>query len=998
MLIFVVVVVGVLYMALRIPSVQTKVAQKAAEIISETIDHQVTVGNVDIEFFKSVVLDSVRVLDRQKKTLFYIGKAEVDIGFFQLFHTEQVRIPLFSGRELTFPTIRFSPNRLDINSLTLTNPEANLIQYKGTDSLNMSTFIQSLNNLITTDTAQAKNPFQFKIDEVVIKNGHFTYHDYNEPFDAYGVDYDHLDLERINGRFSELNIKGDTLQGLITNLSTQDKRSGTYLKDLDTRMTYAPTFWEWDKLNLRVNNSHLANFVRFDYRRFGNFVDFNDSVQVTANFDSTYVTSDDVSMFAAVLKDWDEKVLLSGSVEGKTNSFRAKDVDIKYGQYTHIKGDVSADGLPDFRNTFADLSLTGSTINARDLKRYIPKEAYEIAARAGTIKLAGDFTGFYNDFVANGTFHTPLGNLVSDVNLKFDKQNSNHSSYSGYVKTTGFDLGGLIGDRSVVKQVALDGRVKGSGFSLSSARLQLDATIKAINLYNYNYRNIVVDAELSREIFDGDISIKDPNLALTASGKINLQNNRQVFDLNTRLTRADLKALGLTNQQVYLSTDAEVDFTGIQLDEISGTATFENTQLSYGDKNVAIDSLVVVSHFHDGIRELHVGSELLALRAGGNFQYTTLFQDLETLYEEYWLNFRNDPVALANYYRRKPAAPPTPYEVELDVLFRQITPVLQAFAPNVALSDFTHVEGSFRNGPTAILSLVGTVDTVFVGKNEFYQNRVDFTSSKLWNSPDVLANAVVTSERQKLSGAGATENLYVEGVWSDRLIRFSSNIAQTGTTNQANISGDVLFQQEDIQIVFNQSQVRVLDKVWTISPNNTIVFDAGAVNFNNITFSNGPQSINLAGVLSRNPQDQITVSIANFQLENLNPLLPDKISGLLNGEMQLRDLYQNVIMASRITVDSFMMDNLLIGNIAGTTSWDNTRDLLQVDVGISRDAQKVLSLTGTFNPAGQKEELDLLAVMDDTQIRIIEPLLKTIISDMGGTMAGRVRITGRLMA
>lgn len=990
------VLVGVLFIALRIPSVQTRVAQKAAEVISETIDHNVSVAGVDIKFFKSVVLDSVRVLDRQQKTLFYIGQAEVDIAFFQLFQSDRLRIPLYPGRELSLLMIRFQPNRLDIASLILRNPEANLIQYKGSDSLNMSTFIQSLSRLITTDTAQAKNPFQFKINEVVIQGGHFTYHDYNEPFAAYGIDYDHLDLERINGRFSDLNITGDTLQGLITNLTAQDKRSRTFLKDLDTRMTYAPTFWEWDKLNLRVNNSHLAKFVRFDYKRFGNFTEFNDSVQVTADFDSTYVTSDDVSMFAEVLKDWDEKVLLSGKVKGKTTNFNAQDVDIRYGEFTHITGDISADGLPDFRNTFADLELGPSTINARDLRRYIPKHAYPIAARAGTIKLKGEFTGFYNDFVANGSFNTPLGNLVSDINLKFDKKNANHSSYKGYVKTGGFDVGGLLGDRSVIKKVSIDGRVQGSGFTMSTAHLQLDATINAINLYDYNYRNIVIDAELSREVFNGDFRIKDPNLTLSATGEINLQNNKQVFDLNARLNRADLRALGLTKQHVILQTNASVDFQGVELDKISGSADFKNTRLSYGGKQVDIDSLAVVSHFHDGIRELHLGSEVMALRAGGNFQYTTLFRDLQTLYEEYRLNFRNDPVALANYYRRKPATAPAPYEVELDVLLRQVNPVLHAFAPDVSLSDFSRVEGSFRNGSTAILSLVGEIDTVLYGKNQFYQNRVEFTSSKLWNSPDVLANAIVTSERQNMGGAGNTENLYVEGVWNERLISFSSNIAQSGTTNRANISGDVVFEQESIKIVFNRSNIQVLDKVWTISPANTIVFDGGTVNFNNITFSNGPQSINLYGALSRNPQDLLTVNLTDFRLENLNPLLTDKINGRLNGEVQLRDVYHNIVLNTRLTVDSFMIDNLFIGHIAGTTDWDNRRGLMNVEVGITREDQKVLALTGTYNPSGGNQQLDLLAVMDDTQIKLVEPLLKTIISDMGGTMDGRVRISGKL--
>ncbi|QHL86155.1 hypothetical protein GU926_01305 [Nibribacter ruber] len=994
--ILVLVLVGGLMLALRFPSVQTKVAQKAASILSETIHHQVTVGSVDIEFFDSVILHDVRVLDRQKKTLFYVGTLDADISMFSILNPQRREVQLWPGSKKLVLFKNAHPNRLYISSLTLTNPEANLIQYKGSDSLNMSSFIKSLSNLITKDTAKQSAPFDFKIDQIVLKNGLFTYHNYNLPRTDYGLDYKHMDLENINGSFSGIQIVGDTIHALVTSLTTKDRRSGTYLKDLDTRMTYAPTFWEWDKLNLRVNGSHLAKYVRFDYQRFGNFVDFNDSVKVTANFDSTYVTTDDIGLFAPVLKDWNEKVLLSGQVKGYVNQFQAKNVDIRYGQNTHITGDISADGLPDFKNAFVDLHLGPSSINARDLRKYIPKKPYDIAARAGTIKLAGEFTGFYNDFVANGNFNTALGKFVTDINLKFNKDDAEHASYRGYLQTGGFDVGGLIGDRSVIKTVAMNGRVQGSGFTLETAHLNLDATINAINLNNYNYRNIVVDGALSKQLFKGDFTIKDPNLAVAATGTINLQNNQQIFDLDSHITKIDLRALGFTNQNVVLTTDADVNFNGLKLDAIHGTAVFKNSVLRYDGKEVKVDSVSIVSHFHDGIRELHIGSEVLALTAGGNFQYTTLFNDLKTLYREYELNFRNDPVALANYYRQKKSVPPAQYEVDLDVRLRHFNPVLHAFAPDISISDFSNLEGTFRNGPTAILSLVGDVDTVLVGENAFYQNNIEFTSSKLWNSPDVLANAVVTSERQLLQGAGNTNNLYVEAVWNERRINFSSNIAQTGTTNRANISGDVSFERNDVKVVFNRSNINLLDKQWNISPNNTIIFNRNGIRFDNVTVSYGPQSVNLFGMISRNPQDQLNVQITNFRLENLNPLLPTKLDGRLTGELLLRDVYNQPGLSTTMQVDSFMMDDIYIGNIAGVSAWDNTKKYLDVNLGISRGAQKVLNLTGTYTPSAPTNELDLLAVMDDAQLKLVEPLLKTIMSDLGGTMDGRVRISGKL--
>lgn len=973
-LILAMVLVAALMVALRYPSVQTRVAQKAAETLSETIDHQVTIGSVDIDFFKSVILDEVRVLDRTGNTLFYIGQAEVDIGLYSI----------------------FNPKRLHVSSLTLRNLEANLVQRKGSDSLNMSTFITALGNLITQDTVQSKKPFEFSIDELVLKNGHFTYHNYNDAPIKEGLDYQHLDLLNINGRFSEINLWDDSIQTKITNLTTRDRKSGTFLKKLNTRMTFASTYWTWDELDMRLNDSHLAKYLRFDYNTFDNFMYFNDSVTVTAQFDSTYIRSQDIALLADQLKGWDEQILISGKVKGRVANFRARDVDIIYGKNTHITGHISAQGLPDFQNTFTELELGPSSVNARDLREYIPAKIYKVVARAGTIKFNGAFTGFYNDFVANGDFNTALGKLTSDINLKFDKETANHSSYRGYLKTVNFDMGALMGDRSLIKKVSMDGRIKGSGFSFSTARLKMDAKIGAISLNNYTYRNMVVDADLSRETFNGKFRINDPNLVLDASGRINFQNNQQIFDLTTHVKKADLQALGLMDQKLVLQTDAKVDFTGIKLDEIYGEADFSNTKLLYDGKEVNIDSLNIVSHFHDGIRELHVGSEVLALRAGGDFAYSVLFEDLKTLYHEYELNFQNNPVAIANYYRNKPVNPPKEYKIDLDVHLRHINPVLHAFAPSVSVSDFSRVEGTFRNGPTAILSLFGKLDTILVGTNQFYNNNVELTSSKLWNNPEVLANAIFTSERQNVVGAGDTEKLYLEGVWNNRLISFSSNIAQSGTTNQANISGNVMFEQQDIQIVFNQSNINILDKNWTIAPNNTIVIDDGTVDFNNLTFSYGPQSINIFGKLSRDPQESVKVTVKEFQLENLNPILPEQLFGRLNGELVVQDFYQQMNLSAVMAVDSFTLGNQLIGNVVGTTTWDNGKEVMNLDLGISRDNRKVLSLTGTVNPTGADQQLNLLAVMDNAQVKLVEPLLKDILSDMGGTMQGQVKITGKL--
>jgi hypothetical protein len=651
LVVFVLLLVVGLVLALRIPSVQTRAIQKAAEIVSETIEHKVTIGQVNIKPFSHVVLDKVRVLDIRGHELFYIGKLDADISVFSVFH----------------------PNKLSIGTLTLTEPRTHLIEYKGTDSLNLSTFIHSLSKLIKKDTTKVSKPFEFAIDRIVLQNGYFTFDNQNRPHTDYGIDYKHMKLANINGSLSEIAFIGDTIKATIKGLTAIDTPSKTYLKNLDVKMTFAPEFWEWDDLNLKVGRSNLRHYVRFNYKHFFNFKDFNDSVYVTAQLDSSAVFSDDIALFAPQLKDWKEQVLITADIKGKTSRFDAKNVDITYGRNSHVVGNVSATGLPNLKETFAELKLKPSTLDADDLKRYIPAEAYLYADRFGTVKLQGQFIGFYNDFVANGSFQTALGNFNSDINLKLNK-NKTQSSYRGYLKTDNFQVGKLIGNTNVLKTISIDGRIQGTGFDAQTAKVDLDATIRDIYFNNYKYRNITTNGNLSRKAFSGQFKVNDPNLVVSGKGTINLEPGNQRFDLVANIENANLKPLNFATQNLSLKTNANLNFTGLKLDDLFGTANLRNTTLTYENKPVMIDTLNLVSARTPTGRSLVVNSDLLDFNTQGNFNFGTLITDIGNLATEYKLNFENNATATANYYRRKNArSVPQDYSLDFNLKLKKRT-------------------------------------------------------------------------------------------------------------------------------------------------------------------------------------------------------------------------------------------------------------------------------------------------------------------------------------
>ncbi|MEJ8802664.1 translocation/assembly module TamB domain-containing protein [Pontibacter sp. H249] len=976
LILFLLLVFATVFVAIRFPGVQTRIVKEVASYFSDRLNHEVSIGRVDISFFSEVVLEDVLVKDYRGNELFYIGKADAEIGTWSV----------------------FNPNTLNISTLTLDQPRASLVVYEKTDSLNMSRFISALGNLFVKDTTKPSQPFYFTLDELVLNDGRFIYDDFRKVPTAEGMDYAHMTFDNISGRFNELQLD-DTLKANITNFSTIEARSNTKLHNLDTRMTYASTFWEWDQLDLQVNESNLKDFIRFDYEEFGNFTEFNDSIKMTVRLQDSKVYFKDIIVFAPQIKEYQKEVIQVNSADfkGKVKNFTATDVDLEYGENTRIIGSISADGLPNFKETFANLRLKSSTINARDIQQFLPRDAFNIASRLGTVRLDGRFLGFYNDFVSNGNFSTALGSLRSDINLKID-DNTRRSSYSGFLTTNSFNIGRLLNIEDKIRTISMSGKLEGSGFTLQDANVNMDATINQVQMLGYNYQNIKANGTLAQQTFTGQVSANDPNLTFTANGVVNLAQQQQAFNMMADIRRVDLQALKISDVPFSLSANANLNFSGLSLDAFAGSAQLDSAFISYKGKDLALDTIAVNSEVAGGQRSLALTSDLLNLKVNGNFDYTTLIDDLKTLVYEYELNFESNDAATDAYYARKSKQPSQEYALNYNINLKRPQPLFNLFIPDLHISSPTTIEGSFRHENTVILTLYAAVDTLLYQDYELYNNAIELNTSKIQNNPDVLAAALFTSQKQQLPGAGATQDFYLESIWSERKIDFATSIRQPELNNRASITGDLNFLQDQIQIVFDRSNIVVQQNAWAFNPGNTLyISEAGKkLVFENFSLSNKDQVIRAEGEVSEAPDSKLVVNVDNFDLRNLNPLLTMPIAGKVTGEVITQDVYQNTTFDGSMRVDSFYLDAVYIGNVQGQTHWNNKLKQASVDVGIERDNKKVLTVTGNYSPLANEDQLDLLAVLDQTNLKLVEPVLKDIMSDLNGEMEGRLRILGRL--
>lgn len=963
-------VIVILISAMQLPYIQTKAVQKLTVIISEKTGFSSSIEYVNIKWFDKVLLDNVVIKDTKNNRMIGVKELEIDFEIYSL----------------------FDPENINLDELIINEAYINLIKNTEDKELNISLFIRNIRELLSSDKPKKKKPV-FSIDQVSLVNSRFSMNNPYKDSLAVGFDYNHFIMDSLQVEIADFKAVADTLEMNVLHLEGFDPATNFTVDTLSTFYRLSRHAMEFNQLMLKANNSVLRDSVVFNYESTLGLSYFNDSVSIAAELENSVIYSKDLALFVPYFNQLEEYYTISGYFDGKVSKFTLKDFALSFGNNSNLKGSISFDGLPDVQETFIEGNLKESILNPADLRKYINEENYDRIEKFGEVSLFGQFIGFPNDFVANGTFFTDLGKIVSDINLKVG-DNASRSYYSGNLATYNFELGELLDRQDLVQKIDMNGNINGSGFKIENADFNLRATISRLGFKNYEYQNIQTDARLAKELFNGKISIDDPNLQFTADAAINLKNNVNKIDIQAQLDTAILKPLNLSDEEAFISTFLDVDITGLQLDSINGEAKFRDTYILYKGRELLVDSLLINSKRNGSGRELRIASDRLNMEAIGDYEYSVVVEDLKRLVKEYKLNFLNNQQDIVSYYSNKESFDNKKYNINYSIKLNDINFYLNLWVPELYVSENTLIEGNFTGGYTSIFSLNSNIDTLSYKKYNLFDTNLDITTSKISDSSNVLAMAYVFSERQQVEGLTETSEFLFEGVWQDDHIDFRSNLMVDAPDSYAKLNGDLEFLRNKIEIQIEDADIFAAGNQWNISDDNRITIAKREFTFDNLKFFNEDQNILINGALSDSADKKLTIEINGFQVENLNPLLAHELSGEINGYVEIENFYHEMLMESEMAIFEFKISEFLVGNISGLTKWDNIGRKLDVDYQINRKGIKIMDLKGVFNPSLKEDQLDIAATFDEANINVIEPFIDNVFSELAGVASGEFKISG----
>jgi hypothetical protein len=963
--------------ALQYPYIQTKVVQKATSYISNILQYPITIQAVDISWFDIVNLNGIKVMDRENNEMIYLEKASVD----------------FSISSLSAPT-------LVIDEVTLHDGRVSLYKFQSDSSVNITDFIETIREIAAPRTKSDRTPVPFHIAKVNLDNMYFSYFDQRRGLIETGFDHNHFIFTNINAEVTDLKVIADTFQIQIDGLQAIEKQTQLPVHNANLLLTITRSNMSFENIDARIGKSHLNNYLIFNYADINDLSDFNEKIDIVAVIDSGLIYSKDLGHFAPQIADYHDFVTLTGEFKGKVIDFSGRNISLGFGKNTVLKGRASFKGLPDLNETYIDVKFRNSRLQTSDLKQYSGPISYDILAKFGQISGTGEFVGFPYDFVAQGSFMTNLGKLESDLNFKILENQKPGAQYKGTLTTTNFQLGKFLDVADKVGNIDMSGKLSGKGLTLADAEIVLDAKISKLLVNNYTYKGIDTKAKLSDELFDGFISVKDPNLILTANGLINLKDNANKFDITANFEKANLKQLNITEIETFLKSNITLNFTGLNPDDIVGEAYCSNTYLLYeGNKEIFIDTLFTKSNKHNGSRNFYLNSDILSVNADGDFEFSSLYSDLNKLYKEYELSINNDKNAIAKYYAKLAKQKAIDkYQVDFNVKIKDLNQLFSIYTPGLYLSENTTIDGQFTKGITSTLNCVTYIDTLFYKENEVYQSTLEVNTSKYNDSANILAMVYLKTPKQAFKDFPITENLVMEAIWDIDQINFSTKIKQAHSTNNIKLNGDLSLREDKQQIIsFNNSSFSLLDKTWNLGDANKIYLSNEGMDFSDFSVRNLNQLVELNGRISENASKNAMLTISNFQLSTINPLIEGiELDGIANGSLDLRNIINDLNLGGNITVDTLKLDGFLIGNIDGQAAWNQQYKRLDVKVDVERSNEKIIFLDGfvKYNETTKAADLDLIAKLTHANLEILTPILDGIISDIKGNATGTLSVKG----
>jgi hypothetical protein len=1029
-----------LYGLLHVPAVQTWLVKKVTTNLSNKLHTKVSIESVDFTFFYNLKFKKLLIEDRSKDTLLYAGAAIVNVNdwFFTknnitlkdiqledatihvqrhskewnyqfildyfsdpkkdkrksslVLDLKKIRIKNLSfissdywiGEDMNasiqdlnvnIKETNFNKNEFKIDQINLVKPVFSLYNYDGSRTLAEK---QKLDAETKSKPAE-KSTLLVSIKKINITDGTFLNDEftirkkYTDKFDEL-----HFRFDKINGTIDDAVYSNDELLAKI-NIGTQES-CGFNVKKLEANVKMNGDVMEFKNLDIITNKSRIGNYYAMHYSDFNeDMKNFITNVKLQGDLKESNVHTDDIAFFAPELKDWHRLVQLNGLVNGTIDQLNIKNAYLK-SKETTIQGDLNLKNIPDIDHLFLVFNSTGSTTNFNELIQFIPsisKIKQPQLTRFGNIYFKGHFTGFLNDFVADGNINTDLGNVQSDIKIVLPEKGI--PTYSGNIKTTRFNLGEFINNK-ILGRISLDGNIDGSGFTIKDMRNSFNGIIPQFEFNGYNYQNIKTNGSFKNNKFTGSISILDSNLMINnLAGEIGFYPDKIGFNLQADVENANLKNIKLLNQNLSFGGKFNLNFNGSNIDDFLGQAEIFDANLSNDKNKLSFEKLILSSSLESNTKTLSLVSNEINASIIGKFKIMELPDAFKLFLHKYYPSYISEPKKFVSNQ-----------EFDFDIKTNNIQDYLSLINKNLSGGNNANIKGNLNLSKN---ELNVQADIPDFGYEEKHFNNILIDGKGNLNN----LSAKIDVEKITLSDSLTFPNSELSFVSKNDSSEIALKTSTSGSMNEADLHALVTTYSDGASMQFYPSTFIINEKKWQLKENGEITLRRNVVSASEISLTHDNESISISTSLDEiNNHSNIKAELNDIMLEDFIPLLftDPELKGKLSGTVNVNDPFGKMNVDFMGKVDSLMIEKKLVGNIF-MNGISNAQTGLVEYRAKSNDTTNIFDIDGQYNYKDSSDKQLMTSIKGKKiNLSLLEPYLSDVFSQLEGDATTDLVISG----
>lgn len=937
------------------------------ESLSDKVQSEVKLTKIEWDFPNSFILNDVYIEDQNQDTLLSIDRTKVTLNLLDLFQAK-----------VSFRTIQMVGMTAYIN--------------KNDSVYNFQFFVDAFRK--KDDNQSIK--WSMDVESIAFDDCNVYYRNDKHALRAKGFDPSNIGINQLNGYLHVKCFTEDSINVKLHNISFEEK-SGLTLSGLSTAFHSNKEMMTFNNFVVKMPNSLVAfNDATFYHDNYKAFNDLTNNLMMNVDIAPSNIKVKDLAALVPRLENLEENITIEGIIQGKGSDVNVGDLKIRYGQNTHINGDMRIMGLPYLKrmSVFANFNdICADPKELREISEALLEREIKLPSFVDNLHYIcyeGNIEGNIEELHADGTIKSNVGDIANNVTINATDEKFSGYTITGGIQSSNLALGSLFGEKSQLGNAGLHMDVVFNKAETGNVSIDAKGSIDSITYRNYTYNNIEINGVFNQKEFNGVVSLNDPNASFKFDGNINLNQEQPSYRFLAEIKDVKLDKLNLSKHpNSTLAFNIETNIRGKKIDDAEGTFSVDNILYTRGSKELYIANASIVSSKKGNKKSIKLYSDYMNGEIVGQYNFSSIYKNLKHLAKNYLPSIIKDEYtadnSCGNNFNFK-------FEIE------NINPINEIIKLPVSLSEQGSISG-FYNDSLQKARVKIEAEQFSIGKTNLEDCVVLVENPNDHIKIMVRGTHLPSNSRRTPYFLSFNSKIKKDSVDAEINFNNSAEVTYGGKIKLSAFFKGLTKEGLTADFLIHPSDIILSDTTWSIK-RSTIELAPKSITVNDFQFSHDDQNLTINGRNTVNEKDSMHVHLNKLRLGYVSDIVNQKyitFGGEASGDVNLFKLFNQPYFLGDLSVLGASINEYGIGDLQVKSNWEPKDKSVRFkgtldNVLPNKEIARSDIFGGVFIG---NDSLYIEGDLKEVSLKFLRLYIGTIMQDNIGTVSGNVKAYGK---